>query len=88
MPAQMPEGLCPRCLLAPSLTSADTFDGSHPSDLRGEATPFCAEDWSAPATDPSLPRVPHYRVLRLIGDGGIGEVYEAEQEHPRRTVAL
>ena len=37
---------------------------------------------------PELPLVPRYRVLRLIGTGGTGEVYEAEQEHPRRTVAL
>jgi serine/threonine protein kinase/WD40 repeat protein len=29
-----------------------------------------------------------YRVLGLIGEGGMGAVYEAEQEHPRRTVAL
>jgi non-specific serine/threonine protein kinase/serine/threonine-protein kinase len=27
-------------------------------------------------------------VIRLIGQGGMGAVYEAEQEHPRRTVAL
>src|SRR5262249_2231315 len=29
-----------------------------------------------------------YRVLRLIGEGGMGVVYEAEQDQPRRTVAL
>jgi serine/threonine protein kinase len=29
-----------------------------------------------------------YRVLRLIGEGGMGAVYEAEQDHPRRIVAL
>jgi hypothetical protein len=29
-----------------------------------------------------------YRVLRLLGEGGMGVVYEAEQEQPRRTVAL
>jgi non-specific serine/threonine protein kinase/serine/threonine-protein kinase len=30
----------------------------------------------------------NYRVSRLVGVGGMGEVYEAEQENPRRRVAL
>ncbi len=29
-----------------------------------------------------------YHVLRLVGEGGMGAVYEAEQEHPRRRVAV
>jgi eukaryotic-like serine/threonine-protein kinase len=29
-----------------------------------------------------------YRILRLVGEGGMGAVYEAEQENPRRPVAL
>src|SRR5262245_36796004 len=29
-----------------------------------------------------------YRVLRKLGEGGMGVVYEAEQQHPRRLVAL
>jgi serine/threonine protein kinase len=33
-------------------------------------------------------RIGRYRVLRLIGFGGMGAVYEAEQDQPRRTVAL
>ena len=31
---------------------------------------------------------PPYRVVRLIGEGGMGVVYEAEQDDPRRRVAL
>jgi len=29
-----------------------------------------------------------YRIIRKIGQGGMGVVYEAEQDHPRRRVAL
>ncbi|MBV9225662.1 MAG: serine/threonine protein kinase [Acidobacteriaceae bacterium] len=41
---------------------------------------------AAPTTFPySLGR---YRILRLLGEGGMGAVYEAEQEHPQRKVAV
>jgi len=37
----------------------------------------------------SLPKIAHYRILQKVGEGGMGEVYEAEQEQPiRRKVAL
>jgi WD40 repeat protein len=37
---------------------------------------------------PLPPRIGRYRILRLLGQGGMGAVYEAEQDNPRRTVAL
>ena len=33
-------------------------------------------------------RIGHYRIIRKIGQGGMGVVFEAEQDHPRRTIAL
>jgi serine/threonine protein kinase/tetratricopeptide (TPR) repeat protein len=48
-------------------------------DLAGSAEP---EVRSYPAT------IGHYRVICLLGEGGMGTVYEAEQEQPRRIVAL
>jgi WD40 repeat protein len=43
-----------------------------------------------PAPWPAGPavRVGHYRILRRIAEGGMGSVYEAEQDSPRRPVAL
>ncbi|MHC4650064.1 MAG: serine/threonine protein kinase [Planctomycetota bacterium] len=48
---------------------------------------------TAPTSDSGIPpasprRIGHYHVKRTIGTGGMGTVYEAVQEHPRRTVAL
>jgi len=40
------------------------------------------------STNPIPDVIGHYRIIRLLGEGGMGAVYEAEQETPRRTVAL
>jgi len=40
-------------------------------------------------SNPPLPeRIGSYRIRRIIAAGGMGTVYEAEQTHPHRTVAL
>src|SRR5690349_11089513 len=37
---------------------------------------------------PTPSRVGPYRIIRLLGEGGMGASYEAEQARPRRRVAL
>jgi tetratricopeptide (TPR) repeat protein len=44
---------------------------------------------SPPVGAPPLPsQLGRYRLIRLLGAGGMGAVYEAEQDSPRRTVAV
>ena len=45
--------------------------------------------WTGASSAPSMPAViGRYRVLGLVGEGGMGAVYKAEQDRPRRIVAL
>ena len=59
-----------------STTQAATSCGSAGLVDKGGWTP------DIPAT------VGHYHIIRLIGEGGMGSVYLAEQENPHRAVAL
>lgn len=43
---------------------------------------------AAPEADEVPERIGPYRIVRRIGEGGMGIVYEAEQEQPRRRVAV
>ena len=38
--------------------------------------------------EPKPERIGRYEIVRKIGEGGMGTVYEATQDHPRRAVAL
>ena len=64
-------------------------------ELRREVESLLSQDVSTygvlerVATHAGLPDViGDYRILRLMGEGGMGIVYEAEQQKPLRTVAL
>lgn len=72
---------------------------SAPDPEQASAQPTPAPDQTPTTTSPVQPRpidssvpLPHtignYRILGLIGAGGMGTVYRAEQAHPRRIVAL
>lgn len=64
--------------------------------LRSEVETLLASDAVQGKTPPSAigaatlagQHIGGYKIVRVIGEGGMGVVFEAEQEHPRRIVAL
>ncbi len=70
-------------LLAAELANV-SFLGGPPARL---AADLMGGDGNQPSTRKTATIGP-YRIRRVIGEGGMGTVYEAEQQTPRRTVAL
>ncbi len=84
LPPDAPEGLCASCLLT---AGVETLTGSSDATSTGGAS-------TAYPPRPGAPRLVDgqlwgsYRVIRLLGRGGMGEVYEAEQLETGRRLAL
>jgi WD40 repeat protein len=73
LPTDAPEGLCPKCLMKVAMGKQEA-----------EATLE-----SSPVIEGPGAKIGRYELLELIGEGGMGLVYLAEQQEPvRRQVAL
>jgi tetratricopeptide (TPR) repeat protein/predicted Ser/Thr protein kinase len=83
-----------RCRGEPELRAAveallrvDEGESAAAGFFLGPMAPFRAALGPTQAA-PEPARIGHYRILRRLGEGGMGVVYEAEQDQPRRAVAL
>ncbi|MFN0134995.1 MAG: tetratricopeptide repeat protein [Phycisphaerae bacterium] len=65
----------------------EASDATEP--LVGYGARLLAGRLGARAPEVGMPtQIGQYRILRLLGEGGMGVVFEAEQDRPRRRVAL
>lgn len=76
LPANLPPALCPKCLLKAGLPSqAATLENATPA-RPSRTMPQPNEQFG------------HYRIIRQIGQGGMGAVFEAEDLENGRRLAL
>jgi serine/threonine protein kinase/TolA-binding protein len=74
-------------LLVEQMLAADDTAGSF-LDPKDAGLGELAREAARERPDSTPTRIGAYRVLRRIGAGGMGVVYEAEQDNPRRRVAV
>ena len=63
-------------------------DGIDPTETAASPPTETQEHTPAPSGAGVPKRIGQYRIKRAIASGGMGTVYEALQEKPRRTVAV
>jgi serine/threonine protein kinase len=80
--ADDPEGLCPQCLFQQALATPD--QGSD----REEAGRSPAPTFVPPTPTELARQFPSLQILRLVGQGGMGAVYQARQPKLDRLVAV
>jgi tetratricopeptide (TPR) repeat protein len=76
------------------MSSLDSPDGlppvSHTSlpDISSRSRAQQKRSAAAPAAEPLPERIGSYRIVDILGEGGMGRVYRAVQDNPSREVAL
>jgi serine/threonine protein kinase len=80
--ADAPEGLCPECLFRQALSGP----GAAPTGEEASRSP--APFFVPPGPAELAPHFPQFEMLSLLGQGGMGAVYQARQPKLDRLVAV
>lgn len=76
VPSDSPAGLCPQCLLKSGVPTPPGEGPNSPSSSPPRSGPVCGQKFG------------DYIIIRLLGQGGMGEVFEAEHIKTGRRLAL
>ena len=75
-----------RALLQHETAASDAFLAGRPANPNGSTV---IDAITLLTSDPQAPRrIGRFTIVRKIGEGGMGIVFEARQDQPRRTVAM
>src|SRR4026207_1119991 len=81
LPGDLPPELCPKCLLKAGM-------GTQPAAARGGTVVLPNPETKARGLPQPGAQVGHYRIVRLLGQGGMGAAFEADDLDSGRCVAL